>query len=277
LAYASHLLHLFRNIKSTTETIREGTPPDILGNKDLVVFVCDSTHNFFKELLHLLEENEEFSDVFLEKTERNRAISVRFHPIAENPFTRFNGDLADPILELHLPRVGKTTNTPTLTNSCGQDLIAAVTGTSTLDPINNYSEEDLKGFLPKLKDLPRPALALGQGPIYIRLKESIDGEGYTVEGYPPVLELISEYIDKYTNRWANNRYQMALTSCSWSGKGGYLVVDGFGRSITQVRISPLVIVGLLEGNLGFTRVGEPVAVGSNLVWLFERDDAIMRL
>lgn len=259
-----------------TETIREDISSDIVDDAALVDLVCSSTHNLFKELLRLLEADDDFSEIFLEKTKSSgRRISVQVHPVAEEPFCRINEDAVCPTLELYLPVVKRTADVANIPISCGQDLLAAFSGQNGRDPLEKYSGD--KAFLPRLKDLPRPALALSQGPIYIRIIETIiDGnkESFDIEGYPPVITLINQYIFKHSN----HPYHMNLTI--WSrehrlGKGVSVlrVMD----SDTHFHTSPLVVVGLLEGSLGFTRVGEPVAVGTKLVWLFQREKPLLQL
>jgi len=255
------------------QSIRENTPHDLIDDGTLSDLVCSSTHHFLKELLRLLEDDDEFSENFLEKTKVNgRRISVNIHSISSIPFSRLKEDAVSPTLELFLPMIGRNTVIKEITSSCGKDLPSALRGLSELDPLKSWSTD--KGFLPRVKDLPRPGLALSRGPIFIRINESLDKERFEIEGNPPVVELIQDYIFKH----ANNRYGMDFTLWSKSLRLGQ------GVSILQVAnsnshqcLSPMVVISLLEGSLGFTRIGEPVATASKLIWFFQREKPFLIL
>jgi hypothetical protein len=244
-----------------------------LDDASLFELVCSSTHHFLKELLRLLEQDDDFSDTFLEKTKSNgRSISVKIHSTAPTPFSRVKEDAISPTLELYLPLLGKDTKIKDITMSCGRDLPSAISGISEFDPLKSRNAE--KDILPRVKDLPRPGLALSRGPIYIRLIESLDTESFDLEGNPPVVELLQDYIFKH----ANNRYAMDFTLWAKAHRLGQGVsVLRVSSSSSQYCMSPLVIVSLLVGNLGFTQVGEPVAAGSKLVWFFRREKPFLLL
>jgi len=258
------------------ETIREGDSWNKLEDEVLVDLVCSSTHNLLATLLQLLDDDESFGEAFIELTKpRGRTISICLHPTSAVPFTRVREDAVSPTLELYLPQLtGKELEIvlKDMPKSCGKDLTQVLKGLSEFDPLR--STEVVGGpLLPQVKDLPRPAMALSRGPLYIRIFEDMGASrstGFRVEGYPPVVNLLQEYIWKH----ASNHYAMDFTC--WARP------HRLARDVKVLRISSsssdhsmtaLSIVGLLEGTLGFQRVGEPLALGTDLIWLFQRAEA----
>jgi hypothetical protein len=188
----------------------------------------------------------------------------------EVPFSRFKQDSTWPTLELYLPSSleGNGMGVETIVQRCGTDLLEAFTGLSPFDPLNSKAED--RDFLPLVKDLPRPELALNQGPIYVRLIETLsDGNkgAFEVDGPPDVLELLRDYICKH----ARDRYN-STSFYHW------LRPHRLGEAVSVLRItdsqfsvSSLIIPCLLESNLGFKSVGDPVATNGKVIWLFRRD------
>jgi hypothetical protein len=261
--------HRTYGLPNYKESIKEASPDEVIQNPALLDYVCSAAIKFLTVLQETLDSNEAFSDTFLERTNQGCLVFIRQHLEQQVPFSRFNEDASYPHVELYLPKLGENPPIDNIIMQCGSDLVEAFIGTNKLDPLNN---PHLQGgdYLPQVKELPRPALALNEGPIYVRVMETLSEaskESFLMEGPHTVLKLVEDYICKH----AKGRYRMDF-SC-WLrnhrlGEGAYVLQ--VSDTDSQNYMSPLIIVNLLENHLGFHRVGEPVAVSGKLVWMFER-------
>jgi hypothetical protein len=262
----------------SSELLREATPFGV-GNTYVVHYVCLCTSDFLARLRSTIENDDAFSEVFIEKTKkRNRLISVLpRNDGGKEPFTRLKADTAYPTLELYLPTPMEPSwaEISTISQTCGNDLEETFVGLSSFDPLKcEQPLPDGGDFLPLVKDLPRPEIALNQGPIYFRIIESLpDGNksAFDLEGPPDVVELMRDYLCKHAKGGNSTSFYH------------WLRPHRFGEDVCVLRItdnqcslSALIITSLLECNLGFDQVGEPFSAGGKIIWLFRREKPFQR-
>ena len=247
-------------------TIRDHIPEKNLDDTALIDFICTSTNNLLKEIIRLLNEDSQFQDIFLEKLKHNgRKMMIFVKTEIQDPFTRFKENAIVPTLELYIPIPKNGTDLNTVASLCGGELPSSIVGLSDLDPLKHNQRSDSEDYLPRVKDLPRPGFLCNQGPIYIRIIETI-GESFNVEGNPAVVELIYEYILLHKTPGL----RLTLNRDDGGKSVSFLTVTNLQSFANRVCKSPLTVVNLLENSLGFTRIGEPLAVQKELVWLFQR-------
>jgi hypothetical protein len=245
----------------------------VLDHEVLVTNIADGITIFIRRVVALLEGDEDgFVDRFLNKTQMTRRITIKAHPSKTGavPFTRFTDQ---GYIQLFLPRVrgGYAPN-----SSFGHDIQEALDGLSFADPKANPTvgvEErddfvDIGGtktwashtVFPEVSQIPRPENLFRQTPLYLRLTES--GSTFTLEGHQPSVDLIHDYLLKHT-REQNRQLGIWKKNLTWGTALSALCVEDHRR---EVLCSGLVVVALIEGTLGYERIGDPHG-GS---WLFKR-------
>jgi hypothetical protein len=234
----------------------------------LLDYVCTATLHLL-DLLQVRLEDERVSEPFIEGTMREgRMISILQHPNQTVPFTRLRNDAVFPSFELHLPRLLDKESAQAVPPECGLDLNDTLVHFNIKDP-RSYPHRSEDDFLPDHRELPRPALAVNKGPIYVRIIEILSepSSGFVVEGPHPIIDTLQDYLFHHANHPSHHDFSLSLIKHRL-GEGVYAL--RISNSSSQYFVSPLVIIALLENELGFQRVGDPVAVGGKLVWMFQR-------
>ncbi len=255
--------------------MREEIPESVLDNDVLVPNIADAITIFLQKLTALLKLNpNEILERFLEKTGNRRKITAKPHPAKAGAvtFTRFT---SHGVVELYLPRVrgGYAPN-----SSFGHDIEEALDGLSFADPRANLSmtgeEQDeeyvdiggtktwaSKVVFPEVSQIPRPENLFKQTPLYLRLIES--GSSFTLEGHQATVDLVYEYLLKHAREPRSRDLSIYRRKLTWGSSMSCLRVEEGRHDYT---CTGLVVVALLEGTLGFERVGDV----NNGTWLFRR-------
>jgi hypothetical protein len=258
--------------------MREEIPEYVLDHDVLVPNIADAITIFLHKLLVLLRENQgEFYERFSYKTQNRRKIVAKPHPVKAGAVT-FTRITDQGVVELYLPRVrgGYAPN-----SSFGHDLEESLDGLSFADPQANLAmagEEDNEEYVdiggtktwaakvvfPDVSQLPRPENLLKQTPLYLRLMES--GNKFTLEGHQPTVDLVYEYLKKHArDPLAPNSRELSISrrKLTWGTSLSCLAVSD---ERLDYSCSALVVVALLEGTLGYERIGDV----NNGTWLFRR-------
>lgn len=255
-------------------TLREEIPESVLDHEVLVPNVADAITIFVQKLIALLEADpDDFVDHFLEKTQQKRLMVIHVHPQKTGavPFTRFTEQGA---IALYLPRVrgGYAPN-----SSFGHDIQEALHGVSFADPRASMDTATAEGgeefvdiggtktwaakiVFPEVSQIPRPETLLKQTPLYLRLTEN--GNTFELEGHQPTVDLVHDYLTRHA-REPGRQLDIWKKKLTWGVSLSALAVTDHRRDFI---CSALVVVALLEGTLGYERVGDPV----NGRWLFRR-------
>ncbi|KZV98883.1 hypothetical protein EXIGLDRAFT_831884 [Exidia glandulosa HHB12029] len=263
--------------------LRDAVPSSELDNDVFVQSVCRGLETFVRKLLKLVEAEETgFADKFLDRTQQAHRIEVKSHPDAKasTSFVRYGPEASGGVIQLFVPRVRAGYSGAGLT-AFGADLVVALEGSdkNPADPASKTSFVDagpngngvvaaaeVDGFVevgvkpkvashvptpfPSLDAIPRPDTLLRQAPYHLILRGG--GEQMSIEGHPPSLELIRDYLRHHIRQ--GGEPEAIIMNGPWGVAVGQLQIAYTRRYGSTPQLSTTVIISLIENVLGFERV-----------------------
>ncbi|EJD38372.1 hypothetical protein AURDEDRAFT_172614 [Auricularia subglabra TFB-10046 SS5] len=278
--------------------LRDAIPAGELENEVFVQSVTRGLTTFVQKLHALLEdEGTGFADKFLDRTERAHRIEVKTHPDAKapTPFVRYGAESSGGVVQLFVPRVRAGYSGAGLT-AFGADLVVALDGsdknpadpaskTAFVDvpskPKNGHAIAEVDGFVeigakpaasneptpfPTLDSIPRPDTLLRQAPYSLIMRGGADS--ISVEGHPPSVELIRDYLTHHSR--AANELDIGMLNAAWGVAVSQLQIGWSRRYAGRPELSKTIVISLVENVLGFERVADVTGEHGYFYWKRER-------